>query len=62
MTDVMTVEQAAARWGVLPRRVRGWLARGLIPGAVLVSARMWLIPADAQRPVVKTGRPPLVAP
>lgn len=50
---MMTVRDAAARWGVSPQRVRVWLAAGRIPGAKLVQSPAgpyWTIPDDSPPP------------
>lgn len=44
-----TVLQAAAAWGITPRRVRILAAEERIPGAVKIG-RDWLIPSDATKP------------
>lgn len=45
----MSVQQAAARWGISDRRVRLLCAQGRIPG-VLREGRAYLIPSDALKP------------
>lgn len=47
--NMMTVQQAAEKWGTSPRNVQALCKRGRVPGAVR-TGRDWLIPADAQRP------------
>lgn len=50
--DMITVKQAAEKWGVTPRRVQGLCKEGKIIGAVRWE-RTWMIPADAQRSAEK---------
>jgi len=50
--DKITVQQAAEKWGVSPRRVQDLCKRGEITGAVLWHRR-WLIPSDAEYPTKK---------
>lgn len=45
----MTVQEAAARWGISDRRIRALCAAGKLPGAVR-EGRGWKIPRDAQKP------------
>ncbi len=45
----ISVGEAARRWGVSERTVRGYCAGGRIPGAELVG-KTWVIPDDAERP------------
>lgn len=47
--NMMTVQQAAEKWGTSTRNVQALCKRGRVPGAVR-AGRDWLIPADAQRP------------
>lgn len=47
--DMITVKQAAEKWGVTPRRVQGLCKEGKIPGASRWE-RIWMIPADAVYP------------
>ncbi len=47
---VMTLKEAAEKWGVTPRRVNYYCAAGRIPGAVKM-AGVWLIPKNAEKPI-----------
>ena len=47
--ELISVSEAAARWGVAERTVRNYCAHDRIPGAVL-KGKTWWIPEDAQRP------------
>lgn len=47
--DYLTVAQAAKKWGVSERSVRGYCAAGKIGGAFL-SGKIWCIPAGAEKP------------
>ncbi len=46
----ITCQQAAAQWGISPRRVQFLCDQGRIAGARRVG-RMWFIPVDAQKPL-----------
>lgn len=52
--DLMTVADAAQRWGLSPRSVRNYCAQGRIEGAFL-SGKTWQIPADAEKPACTRG-------
>lgn len=54
--NLMTVKQAAEKWGCEGARVRQMLGAGLIRGAVKFGAA-WAIPASAKRPKLALGRP-----
>ena len=57
MANVISVKEAAMRWELAERTVRGLCIGGKIPGAVK-NGRSWLIPANAEKPVdnrIKTG-------
>ena len=47
--NMMTVRQAAEKWGTSTRNVQALCKRGRVPGAVR-AGRDWLIPSGAQRP------------
>lgn len=47
---VMSVNQAAEKWGISPRRVSRLCLEGRIPGAYKPASRFWIIPASAKRP------------
>ena len=46
---LISVAEAAAKWGVAERTVRNYCAQERIPGAVLIG-KTWRIPEDAERP------------
>ena len=57
MANVISVKEAAMRWELAERTVRGLCIGGKIPGAIK-NGRSWLIPAGAKKPVdnrIKTG-------
>lgn len=47
--NLISVSEAAAKWGVAERTVRNYCAHDRIPGAVL-KGKTWWIPEDAERP------------
>ena len=49
MLETISVKEAAVRWNLAERTVRGLCNRGKIPGAYR-KGRDWKIPADAKRP------------
>ena len=51
---MITVNQAAEKWGVTPRRVQMLCKEGAIPGATLWH-RAWMIPDDAVLPKKTAG-------
>lgn len=55
--DLITVKQAAEKWGVTPRRVQGLCKEGKIKGAVRWE-RTWMIPAHAVLPSAAKGEEP----
>ena len=46
---LISVSEAAEKWGVAARTVRNYCAHGRIPGAVL-DGKIWRLPEDAERP------------
>ena len=57
MANVISVKEAAMRWELAERTVRGLCIGGKIPGAIK-NGRSWLIPAGTEKPVdnrIKTG-------
>lgn len=48
----MSVKEAAAKWGVSPRSVRGYCAAGRVEGAFL-KGNVWQIPRQAEKPSKK---------
>ena len=55
--DLLTVKQAADKWGVTPRRVQGLCSEGSIKGAVRFG-RAWMIPKHAVLPSASKGEEP----
>lgn len=51
----MTVDEAAAKWGITPRQVRTYCAGGRVPGAALERGE-WRMPGDAVKPARKPRR------
>ena len=51
--NLITVKQAAEKWGVTPRRVQGLCKEGKIKGATRWE-RTWMIPAHAVLPSAAT--------
>ena len=49
MSEKITTQEAAERWGLTPRRVSALCKQGRIAGAEKVG-RSWYIPVDAQKP------------
>lgn len=47
--DYMTLKEASEKWGITPRMINYYCARGRIPGAIKV-ATVWLIPATQEKP------------
>jgi len=47
---IMTVREAAQKWGVTERRVQEMIRTGRIPGAHKL-ARDWVMPDDTQKPI-----------
>ena len=52
----LTVAEAARRWDVSERTVRGYCSDGRIPGAELIG-KTWVIPEDSERPARKPRTP-----
>ena len=50
-----TIEETAKRWGITPRQVRDYCAKGRIHGA-RIERGVWRIPADANKPERKGRR------
>lgn len=48
--EYITVAQAAEQWSISDRRVRILCQQGKIDG-VIRKGRVWMIPADAEKPV-----------
>ncbi len=51
-----TIDETAKKWGVTPRQVRNYCAKGRIYGATLERGE-WRIPAEAAKPERKSRRP-----
>ena len=47
--ELMTVKQAAEKWGITPRRVQELIRAGRIPGAYKL-VRDYVMPDDTQKP------------
>ena len=47
--EFISVSEAAEKWGITPRVVRGYCEAGRVPGA-FQTGRIWNIPADAVKP------------
>jgi len=52
MADIMTVKEAAAKWGITPRRVNEIIREGRIAGVYKIGTT-WVMPADTQKPIDK---------
>jgi len=50
--DYLTIKEAAEKWGISGRMVTYYCVGGRIDG-VIRKGNMWLIPADAEKPVDK---------
>ena len=58
MFDVMTVSEAAEKWGISVRMVQTLCQRGKIEGAAKFN-KSWMIPANAEKPAdgrIKSGK------
>ena len=54
--EIMTVKEAAQRWGVTPRRVGEYIRTERIKGAYKIGTA-WVMPDDTQKPPnIKSGR------
>ena len=51
-----TIDETAKKWGITPRQVRNYCAKGRVYGAILERGE-WRIPADAAKPERKSRRP-----
>ena len=49
MSGIMSVKEASIRWNISERRVAYLCSQGRIDGA-RKNGRMWMIPADAEKP------------
>lgn len=47
--DYMTLKEASMKWGITPRMINYYCAKGRIPGAMKM-ANVWLISKDAKKP------------
>ena len=54
--NYLTIVEIASKWGITPRQVRNYCAKGRIHGATLEFGE-WRIPADAAKPERKSRRP-----
>ena len=48
-SDIMTVKQAAEKWGIKPRRVEELIRGGRIKDVYKIGTT-WVMPADTQKP------------
>ena len=58
MNGYITVQEAALKWGISPRRVGILCNQGRIPGAQRAGSR-WIIPENAEKPTdarIKSGK------
>lgn len=58
MSEIITAQEAAKKWGICERRVRILCAEGRIDGAKKIGS-MWVIPEEAEKPDdkrVKSGK------
>ena len=56
--EIMTVKEAASKWGLSERRLQTMCNEGMIPGVTKFGIS-WAIPVDAQKPVdkrIKSGK------
>ena len=47
---IMTVKEAAKKWGVKPRRVQEMIREGRIAGIYKIGTT-WVMPDDAEKPI-----------
>jgi len=53
---IMTVKEAAQKWGVTPRRIGDYIRDERIEGAYKIGAA-WVMPDDTEKPPsIKSGR------
>ena len=57
MAEMMTVKQAAERWGIFDTRITKLCREGEIFGAIK-DGKSWLIPADTERPIDRRYKTP----
>ena len=55
--EFISIKEAAKRWGLTERMVRGYCNEKRIEGAIFEN-RTWLIPDDAEKPQRRTTKPP----
>jgi Fic family protein len=55
--EFISIKEAAKRWGLTERMVRGYCNEKRIEGAIFEN-RTWLIPEDAEKPQRRTTKPP----
>ena len=48
--EYLTIKEAGEKWGISGRMVTYYCVDGRIPG-VIRKGNMWLIPADAKKPI-----------
>ena len=56
--EYITIQEAAAKWGITSRRIQVLCAEGRLDGAVKFG-RQWAIPADIEKPDdarIKSGK------
>ena len=49
MKTYLSLQEAAQKWGVSPRRINQYCSQGRIPGAQRIG-KAWAVPADAKKP------------
>ena len=58
IVEYMTIQEAANKWGITPRRIQVLCTEGRLEGAIKFG-RQWAIPADLEKPVdarIKSGK------